>query len=57
MTNNYNVGEPVCVYGWVNSIRDSGNGTLVYNIVVKDVNGDDIRFITDITEDNMTTVF
>lgn len=57
MTNKYNVGEPVCVYGWVHAVRDSNDGTLLYNVTVKDAEGKTIRYITDVPEEHITTVF
>lgn len=57
MTNKYNIGEPVCVYGWVHAVRDDNNDKLVYNITVKDENSVTIRYMTDIPEEYITTVF
>ena len=56
MENKYNVGEPVCVYGWINAIR-AYDGKLVYNVTIKDENGWMVGEMLNVAEDLITTVF
>lgn len=56
MENKYNVGEPVCVYAWINSISDE-EGKLVYGITIKDINGEKSALVFGLSEDLITTVF
>lgn len=55
MENKFDIGEPVCVYGWISSIEDA-DGKLVYGVVVKDNDGQTAS-ISGVAEELITTVF
>ena len=57
MVNKYNVGEPVCVYGWVRVIAGDGVGGLTYDVTIKSADGEVIDIIMGVPEDQLTTVF
>ena len=57
MENKYNVGEPVCVYGWVRVIAGDDTGGLTYDVTIRSADGEVIDIAMGVPEDLITTVF
>lgn len=53
----YNVGEPVAVYAWIASVNTSAKDIITYDVEFKDIDGNYISTIRDVTEEDLTTVF
>ena len=53
----YNVGEPVAIYAWITSVNTSAKDIITYDVEFKDIDGNYISTIRDLTEEDLTTVF